>query len=138
MAVVVNGETIPMRELMPEEEAEMEKDRPVREALGRYLVPLTIQQRIDRRRRLNGLADRIAIRMKYRRGEDTLTRATERLRRFEREADAMRAEGREPSRWHDLRRVAAAKVYWIFRDEVEKPAGLDGYEWAEWQTERGR
>lgn len=138
MAVVVNGQTIPMRALTAEEKAEMAEDRPVTEALRRYLVPLTIQQRIDRRRRLNGLADRIVLRMEHRHGGDTLTRATERMRRFEREADAMRAEGREPSRWHDLRRVAAAKVYRTFRDRIEKPAGMDGYEWAEWQAERGR
>lgn len=127
--VMVNGEAIPMRTLTPEEEAEMEEERPVREALRRYLVPLTIQQRIDRRRRLNGLADRIAIRMERRRSGDTLTKATERMRRFDREADVIRAEGREPSRWHDLRRVAATKVYRIFRDEVGKPARLDDYEW---------
>lgn len=138
MTLVVNGMTIPLSASTPQEKAEMAEQQPTQDALWRYLTPLSIQDRIDRRRRLNGLADRIALRMEYRRGGDTLTRASERLRRFEREADALREQGLQPTRWQDLRRVAAAKVFWTFRDRIEKPAGMTGYEWASSQEERGR
>ena len=134
----VNGTVIPMRALTAGEVAEMAEGKPVREALKRYLAPLSLFDRTQRRRRLNKVADQIALRMEHGHGGDTLTRARERLARFERQADALWAEGREPSRWQDLRRVAAAKVYWTFRDRIEKPAGLNGYEWAEWKAERRR
>ena len=138
MVVKVDGTVIPMRALTPEEIAEMAEEKPVREALARYLAPLSLFDRTQRRRRLNKLTDQIVLRMEHGHGGDTLTRARERLARHERQADALRAEGRQPSRWQDLRRVAAAKVYWAFRDRVEKPAGMDGYEWAEWQAARRR
>ena len=138
MAVKVNGTVIPMRALTAGEVAEMAEEKPVREAFRRYLAPLSLFDRTQRRRRLNKVVDQIVLRMQHGHGGDTLTRARERLVRFEREADALRAVGREPSQWQDLRRVAAAKVYWAFRDQVEKPAGLDGYEWAEWKAERRR
>ena len=115
----------------------MVEQQPMRAAFRRYLAPLASLDRVDRRRRLNKLADQIVLRMEHGRGGDTLARATERLVRFEREADALRAEGRQPTRWQDLRRVAAARVYWRFRDRIEKPAGLDGYEWAAIEREKG-
>lgn len=138
MTLTVNGVTIPLPAATPQEKAEMAEQKPVRDAFWRYLTPLSVQDRINRRRRLNGLTERIVLRMEHRRGGDTLTRASERLVRFEREADEIRAVGGQPTRWQDLRRVAAAKVFWTFRDRIEKPAGMNGYEWAEWQAERGR
>ena len=138
MAVKVNGTVIPMRALTPQEKAEMAQRRPTLQAFKRYLAPLDVMGRIERRQRLAKVTDQIVLRMEHGRGGDTLTRARERLARFEREADALRAEGREPSRWQDLRRVAAARVYWAFRDRIEKPAGLDGYEWAAIKREDGR
>ena len=138
MAVKGDGTGIPMRALTAGKVAEMAEEKPVREALKRYLTPLSLFDRTQRRQRLNKVAGQIALRMEHGHGGDTLTRARERLACHERQADALRAEGREPSRWQDLRRVAAAKVYWIFRDRIEKPAGLNGYEWAAIRREDGR
>ena len=138
MVVKVDGVVIPMRALTAEEIARMAEQAPTREALWRYLTPLPLQVRIDRRRRLNALADRIALRMEHRRGGDVLTRANERMMRQVWAQHALEERGERPTRWQELRRVAAAKVYWIFRDRIEKPTGMDGYEWAEWQADRKR
>ena len=138
MAVKVDSVVIPMRALTAREKAEMAEEAPTREALWRYLTPLPVQIRIDRRRRLNALTDRIALRMEHRRGGDVLTRANERMMRQVWAQHALENRGEQPTRWQDLRRVAAAKVYWIFRDRIEKPAGLDGYEWAAIKREDGQ
>lgn len=122
--VMVNGEAITMRALTPQEKAEMAEERPTRDALRRYLDPLPTTARIEARRRLNGVVNQIALRMEHGHGGDTLTRAEARLARFEREADELALEGRTPSRFHDLRRAAAARLFWMFRDRIEHPVGL--------------